>query len=177
MDNLGLEKGKVELIAYQENYEDIFKEEKKNLEKIFKERYVIIEHIGSTAIKNIYSKPIIDIVIITNNLEDFKEFAKKNLDSKYTFKEETEVGDFLIRKEEDGKVKAFIHVYPSGSEDAKNCLIFRDYLNNNPKCAREYEKLKIELFKKCKDDRKSYTKGKNDYIKSIIKKAKDEEYR
>ncbi len=36
MDNLGLKRGKLEFIPYDNNYERIYNEEKKNLEKNFK---------------------------------------------------------------------------------------------------------------------------------------------
>ena len=86
-------------------------------------------------------------------------------------------GDFLIRKEEDGKVKAFIHVYPEDNEEAINCIIFRDDLNAHIEDAKKYENLKLELYNKYKSNRPKYTEGKNEYIKAIINKAKNEEYR
>lgn len=178
MDNLGLKKGDLELIDYNENYSIIFEKEKKALENIFNGKYIKIEHIGSTAIKNIKSKPIIDILVTCKDLKEFIEFTKKYVESsQYTTKEETKSGDFLIRKEEDGKVKAFIHVYPEDNEEAINCIIFRDYLNAHIEEAKKYENLKLELYNKYKSNRPKYTEGKNEYIKAIINKAKNEEYR
>ena len=49
--------------------------------------------------------------------------------------------------------------------------MFRDYLNKHENEKKNYEKLKIELFNKYKDDRKKYTSGKDKYIKEIIEKA------
>ena len=100
VDNLGLKKGDLELIDYNENYSIIFEKEKKALENIFNGKYIKIEHIGSTAIKNIKSKPIIDILVTCKDLKEFIEFTKKYVESsQYTTKEETKSGDFLIRKE------------------------------------------------------------------------------
>ncbi len=174
MDNIGLVKGKVELYPYDSNYEKIYLLEKSNLERLMAGQYIRIEHVGSTAIKNIKSKPIIDIMVTCNNIEDFKTFAREHIKSDiYTLKEENNnPGDFLIRKEEDGKVKAFIHVTEENSEFANNYILFRDYLNNNIKEAKKYEDLKVELFEKYKDNRKKYTEGKNEYINKIIQKAK-----
>lgn len=176
MDNLGLKKGIVELLDYDNDYTRIYLEEKKNLEKLLKGKYIRIEHVGSTAIKNIKSKPIIDILVTCENLEEFQKFVKENVESEtYTVKEMSErAEDFLIRKEEDGKVKAFIHVVPEDSKVAKDYILFRDYLNNYSEEAKKYEELKVELLKKYKDDRPKYTEGKDEYIKSIIKKAEQE---
>lgn len=175
MDNVGLKRGSLELLDYNEKYAAIFLEEKKELEELLKGYYISIEHVGSTAIKNIKSKPIIDILVTTKDLKGFIEYVKNTLDpSVFSFKEENKAGDFLIRKEEDGKVKAFIHVYPDGHEGAKECIIFRDYMNKYPKEARRYETLKKNLYFKYKDDRPSYTAGKKIFIEEAIKKAKKE---
>ena len=89
----------------------------------------------------------------------------------YTTKEESRGEEFLIRKEEDGKVKAFIHVLPITSPEINQYIVFRDYLNSNAKEAKEYEALKEKLLVKYKEDRPRYTEGKNEFIKNIIKKA------
>lgn len=174
MDNVGLKRGDLELLDYNPEYSRIFIEEKKNLEKIFNGKYIKIEHVGSTSIKNIKSKPIIDILLTCTDLDKFIKYTKKYVEGEtYTIKEQnTDEGDFLIRKEEDGKVKAFIHVLPDDSVHAKNYILFRDYLNNDIDEAKRYEKLKLDLLKKFSNDRPSYTAGKDEYIKSIIKKAK-----
>ena len=39
-------------------------------------------------------------------------------------------GDYLIRREEDGKIKAFIHVYKTGDMRGITSIMFRDYLNS-----------------------------------------------
>ena len=177
VDNLGLKKGVVELIDYDNDYTRIYLEEKENLKRILNGKYIRIEHVGSTAIKNIKSKPIIDILVTCKDLLEFQNFVKENVESEtYTLKEIQEgAQDFLIRKEEDGKVKAFIHVVLEDSAIAQEYILFRDYLNKYPEEAKKYENLKLELLKKYKDDRPKYTEGKHEYIRNIIEKAKNEE--
>ena len=53
-------------------------------------------------------------------------------------------------------------------------IIFRDYLNSHEDEKIKYEKLKIELCEKYKDDRKQYTLGKDQFIKEVINKAINE---
>jgi GrpB-like predicted nucleotidyltransferase (UPF0157 family) len=85
-------------------------------------------------------------------------------------------GDYLIRKEEDGKVKAFIHVYQTGDMNGITSIMFRDYLNSHEDERKHYEDLKMELYEKYKDDkdRHNYTYGKDEYIKGVIAKALEE---
>ena len=176
MKNVGLTRGYLELLDYREDYKEIYEEEKKELLNIYKDKIYQIEHVGSTSIKGIKSKPIIDINIQTNDLEDFKKFTESIVEGNvYTVKKEPTLGgDYLIRKEEDGKVKALIHVYQTGDMNGVTSIMFRDYLNNHEEERKRYEELKIELYKKYKDERKKYTSGKDKYIKEVINKAINE---
>ena len=176
MNNVGLKRGILEIMDYREDYAKIYEEEKENLLKIYKDKISSIEHVGSTSIKNIKSKPIVDILVQTDDLEDFIKFTESNVEGDiYTVKKEPTLGgDYLIRKEEDGKVKAFIHVYKTGDMNGITSIMFRDYMNSHEDEKKHYEELKIELYKKYKNDRKQYTLGKYKYIKKIKNKTINE---
>ena len=176
MKNAGLTKNHLELLDYMEEYAQIYEEEKNNLLRIYKGKISSIEHVGSTSIKGIKSKPIIDILIQTDDLDDFKKYTEECVENEtYTVKKEpTMGGDYLVRKEEDGKVKALIHVYQTGDMNGMASILFRDYLNLHEDERKKYEALKLELFEKYKNERRKYTYGKDEYIKGVIKKAIEE---
>ena len=44
-------------------------------------------------------------------------------------------------------------------------LYFRDYLNEHPEIAKEYEALKLEIWKRYEHDRDAYTGAKTDIIR------------
>jgi GrpB-like predicted nucleotidyltransferase (UPF0157 family) len=50
---------------------------------------------------------------------------------------------------------------------------FRDYLNFDSNIAKEYEKLKLSLWKKYEYDRDGYTNAKQDFIVKYTNIAKD----
>ena len=54
-----------------------------------------------------------------------------------------------------------------------NELYFRDYLNDNPDVAKEYETLKLSLWKKYEHNRDSYTDAKNEFVEKYTVKAKE----
>ena len=176
MENIGLKRGYLELQDYLEDYPIIYEKEKEELLKIYKDKIKYIDHVGSTSIKGIKSKPIIDIMIQTDDLDDFIKYTESFVEGDtYTVKKEPTLGgDYLIRKEEDGKVKAFIHVYQTGDKNGIASILFRDYLNNHEDERKRYEELKMELFEKYKDNRKGYTAGKDEYIKNVIALAIEE---
>ena len=51
-------------------------------------------------------------------------------------------------------------------------LYFRDYLNEHPKVAKDYESLKLELWNKYEHDRDAYTDAKTDFICKWTAKAR-----
>ena len=61
---------------YQKEWESNFLKIKKVLEEGIAINAFRIEHIGSTAVKNLDAKPIIDIDIVYSEVEFFEEIAK-----------------------------------------------------------------------------------------------------
>ena len=58
------------LVSHKDEWFDYFDEEKKILENLFSSFELIrISHIGSTAIKDIAAKPVVDILVEFKNLD------------------------------------------------------------------------------------------------------------
>ena len=176
MENVGLTRGVLEIYDYRDDYPIIYDKLKEELLDIYGNKIRYIDHVGSTSIKNIKSKPVIDIMVQTDDLDDFKKFTEECVENEtYTVKREPTLGgDYLVRREEDGRVKAFLHVYQTGDINGLTSVYFRDYLNSHEDEKKRYEELKMELYEKYKYDRPSYTHGKDKYIKSVIAKAIEE---
>ena len=74
--NLGLKKGTVELFEHEKSWEEYALELISFLKIVFDKIALDIQHIGSTSIKSIKAKPIIDIIVgvadltILDKLED-----------------------------------------------------------------------------------------------------------
>lgn len=171
---MGLKKGTVIIEEYNTNWKNQFEEEKKNLEEIFGDIAITIEHIGSTSIEGISAKPIIDIAIGVNKLDDFEKVRNEIINNKsYSIREENPEGEILVRKGTSDYTSYLIHVMECQSDRYQNTITFRDYLRKNKEDKIKYEKLKKELAIKYKDNREMYTTSKNDFIQEILKKAKD----
>ena len=164
---MGLINGKV----YLENnfilWKKMFEEEKNNLIRIFDNDFFKIEHVGSTAVDKLSSKPIVDIAIGVNNLNDINKYMDI-LKQIYTIKINEESNEILLIKENEEETFFLIHILNINSERYKNMILFRDILINNPDIKNEYEKLKILLKEKYSNDRKMYTKSKNEFIQKTI---------
>lgn len=64
-----------------------------------------------------------------------------------------------------------LHIRITGDYDE---LYFRDYLNEHEEIAKEYETLKLSLWKKFEHNRDGYTDAKTDFIKKYTDLAKSE---
>lgn len=64
-----------------------------------------------------------------------------------------------------------LHLRYCGDNDE---LYFRDYLNDNPDIAKEYEALKLSLWKKYEHNRDAYTDAKHEFVKEHTILAKEE---
>lgn len=64
-----------------------------------------------------------------------------------------------------------VHLRLVGDNDE---LYFRDYLNAHPQVAKEYETLKLRLWREFEHDRDAYTEAKTAFIKAVTAQARQE---
>lgn len=154
-------------------FEQQFSDEKEYLISLLGDYVKRISHIGSTAIKNIKTKPIVDILIEIDFVD--KDIVKEILlDNHYILMCETpDKISFNKGYTANGYADKVFHIHIKKYGDCDE-LYFRDYLNDNDKKAKEYEKLKEELYNKYKPDRNLYTSGETDFVKKITETAKAE---
>lgn len=151
-----------------------FNEEKAYLKKLLKDfKQLKIEHIGSTAIKNIYAKDIVDILLLVNTGE-FQEIIGCLNKNKYILMNKTESKASLNKGYTiNGFADKVFHIHVRCNNDLSE-LHFRNYLNEHFDVAKAYEKLKLELWKKYEHNRDEYTNAKTNFINEITLKAKKE---
>ena len=131
---LGLKRGTVELIPHQTVWEEDAAKTILLLKSILNDAAIDIQHVGSTAIKNICAKPIIDIAVGVNSFNSIKPYIGLLEENGIIFrKEDVErqllfvIGDF----EKDIRTH-HIHFVEWDSAEWNNYINFRDYLNAFP---------------------------------------------
>ena len=77
---LGLPKGEVFLTLWTEEWEKEFLLEKEKIQKKISNYIVDVHHIGSTAVKYLSAKPIIDIAVEINKFSD-GDYCSSHLES------------------------------------------------------------------------------------------------
>lgn len=172
--SLGLKRGTVELLDHDKNWETIAQNTMIILKKILKEEIIAIEHIGSTAISTIKAKPIIDLVVGVNDLSKIIQFNEQLEQANILYRgpeHENQLLYVMTDFENDTRTH-HIHVVKYQSIEWENYLYFRDTLNQNKDIALEYQQLKENLSKQYRNDRISYTLGKQAFIDQILKTKK-----
>jgi len=132
-----------------------------------------ISHIGSTAIKTIWAKPVIDILIEIPLENDIGKVKALIIQNGYICMAENKHNiSFNKGYTEKGFAEKVFHLHLRywGDNDE---LYFRDYMNDNPIMAKEYEKLKLSLWKLYEHNRDGYTNAKHDFIYKYTKTAKE----
>ena len=166
---LGLKRGSVKLMQHQEEWRVIAQETIRILFDILGHSAVDIQHIGSTAIKNIEAKPIIDIAVGVRRFEDIEPYITVLEENGIIFRGDDNDGQlFLIGDFENDTRTHHIHVVIHNSRAWNDYIKFRDYLNTHPEKAKEYEKLKNNLAQLHPNDRVAYTDSKFRFINDIL---------
>ena len=172
---LGLQRGIVQLVDHDETWSSVASETIEKLKTVLGPIMVSAEHVGSTSIKWIKAKPIIDLAV---GVSDFKPV--------YTMVEKMHEEGFIHKSENDNEWQVFfscgkpaenivthhVHVVIFGGNEWQNFLLFRDYMNKNREAALLYQRTKEELMAKFPFDRPSYTDGKAEFILSILDAAR-----
>ena len=163
------------LTKHDERWATWYAEEQLTLKKYLSAEWVKrISHIGSTAVKGIWAKPIIDIlveVIPESDLQQVKPVLEKA--GYLCMSDSSERLSFNKGYTENGFAERVFHLHLRRAGDNDE-LYFRDYLNAHPDVAKEYEKLKLSLWKQYEHDRDGYTERKTAFVRKYTRMAKVE---
>lgn len=133
-----------------------------------------VSHIGSTAVGTIWTKPIIDMLVELPDDVSLKAVAHG-----------IEPLDYIIMSQSDGRIdlnkgytprgfaERVFHLHLRHTGDCDE-IYFRDFLIGHPAVAREYEALKLRLWREFEHDRDAYTEAKGDFVRRYTDVAKRE---
>lgn len=169
----GLKRGIVKLELHQTEWEENARKTIELLHNIFGATAVDIQHIGSTAIKHIHAKPIIDIAVGVKKLDEIAPYIAVLNENGIIFRGEDVknqllfvIGDFSL----DTRTH-HIHIVKYKDKAWDNYINFRDYLNAFEIKAQEYDLLKLDLSAKHPNDRNTYTSRKQELIDKLLIEA------
>lgn len=142
-----------------------------------------IEHVGSTSVPELDSKPIIDIDIIYKSESDFEKITSGLIKIGYYHNGNQGIEKREVFKRNGKKVNEILntithHLYVclSDSKSLERHILSRDFLRKNDWARLEYQELKYELAVKANQNKKLYAELKelnvNEFIDKIIEMQK-----
>lgn len=158
-------------------YKDWYEIEKQELLNCIDRKNIMrINHIGSSAVEGLISKPTVDILLEIDNETDIEQLTSILTQNGWGLMA-SQKNPYLQLSFNKGYTKEgfaekvyhlHIRYYDNWSE-----LYFKDYLIEHKEVADEYGKLKLGLLEKYEHNRDGYTNAKSDFISKYTKKAKE----
>ena len=160
------------VLPYDEQWKQDFLKIKDELTNALGQLIIGIEHVGSTSVKGLSAKPIIDIDVIIKDYTVLEDVISAL--GEIGYRHEGNLG--IIGREAfkyDGKEhlrKHHLYVCPEDSPELKRHIAFRDYLRTHSDAVREYSCIKEEGAKRYPNDIDRYIEHKSPFIERIYAK-------
>ena len=166
-------KRKYSISEYDPNWINQFNVIKNFLITVFGNKAIQIEHVGSTSIPGMKAKPLIDILVIVEKIEDFIDEKNKMISAGYEWGENYIAPNTLIffKLGSDGEKLENIHVCEKNTPKARQFLVMRNFFRNHPEKAKEYSALKENNSKMYPGDYPAYRAAKAPFLEKMEQEA------
>ena len=164
----------VVLWPYDPRWPDWYRREAALLSSVLGASLREMHHVGSTAVPGLVSKPVIDILVVVDRIEDFEPLRNALAAAGFEWKGENGIAGrryFTKVSPESPMELVHVHAYAGGHPDVRAQLLFRDYLRAHPEVAERYAELKESARQRFANDRIGYTDAKAPFIRAILRAA------
>jgi GrpB-like predicted nucleotidyltransferase (UPF0157 family) len=170
----------IEVLPHDTAWDAAFVQESRALERIFAGTLIAIHHIGSTSVRDLAAKPIVDILVVLHETDTIARFSSAMEALGYRIRGEcldAEIpgtpGRFYFSKNRGERRTHQVHVCAVGHSEIADKLAFRDYLRAHPRRAAEYGALKQRLALRHRHDSFGYMRGKDDFVRTVLREARE----
>jgi GrpB-like predicted nucleotidyltransferase (UPF0157 family) len=172
-ETLGLEYGRVRLVDHDEVWVNAFERESDRLHATLGTLALAVEHVGSTAVPGLISKPILDIAVGLGAVADHEVLIVRLELLGYSFRGDAGDGGGLVFVLEDRPAHrvAHVHAVRFGGDQWRRYLMVRDQLRTDQAARTAYAQLKRRLADRFADDRRFYTAAKSPFIAWLVSGA------
>jgi GrpB-like predicted nucleotidyltransferase (UPF0157 family) len=160
----------IELHRPDADWPAAFARERALLEPAFAAPRPAIEHMGSTSVPGLPAKPIIDIIVLVEHLDQGRAAIPALEALGYSFWADNPDKSklYLVKGLPPAPRRTHhLHIYADPSEVRRH-LLFRDHLRSSAAAREAYLALKHDLASRFRDDREAYTEGKAAFIDAIV---------
>jgi len=161
----------IAVVNYNSNWVTAFENEKMLLTKALSNNVVMIEHVGSTAVKGLSAKPVIDILIEVTSIIDLAISSNKIRALGYIVKGENGIPGRRYFQKGGNQRSHHVHAFQTGDLNLIRHRAFKDYLITHPTIANEYSEIKKSAMLNSNNDINTYMELKNKFIQKYEKLA------
>jgi GrpB-like predicted nucleotidyltransferase (UPF0157 family) len=163
----------IQLVPYDPSWPSQFSKLEIRVRQALGDKVLILEHVGSTSVKGLSAKPIIDMVLVVSDSADEESYIPQLEDQGFVLRicEPEWFEHRLLKGFED---KANLHVFSEGCEEVDRMLAFRDWLRSNCADRELYEKTKRELAARTWKYTQHYADAKSKVVQEILSRAMDD---
>jgi GrpB-like predicted nucleotidyltransferase (UPF0157 family) len=160
----------VALHEYDPDWKDAFERHAKRIRTALRHVARRIEHVGSTSVPGLVSKPIIDIDLWVDDSDREEDYLPALVKAGYVLvlREPWWNGHrMLVPKDDGAQDRVNLHVFPSAAPEAARHILFRDWLRIHGDDRDLYATMKRRIAADTASDPGRYNLAKNDVIDEI----------
>jgi GrpB-like predicted nucleotidyltransferase (UPF0157 family) len=158
------------LAEYDPAWPALFEREVARIRSILGDRFLLIEHVGSTSVPGLAAKPVIDMVLVVADSSDEPSYVPDMEAAGYVLRiREPDWFEHRVFKGPDTNVN--LHVFSQGCEEVDRMLRFRDWLRTHDEDRALYERTKRELAAKRWRYVQNYADAKTAVVREIMARA------
>ncbi|MDR1267581.1 MAG: GrpB family protein [Holosporales bacterium] len=161
------------IVAYDAEWPRFFHEEAERIKAFMGETVADLHHIGSTSVPGLSAKPIVDMLLVTRDLEEARQhLTSSELGYRYKGEYNLPLRDLYGKS---GPCETYLHVHQVGNPEIALNVLFRDFLRDHRDAREHYERAKLAASQssgagdKVEAGITQYNLRKNDSIVSILR--------
>jgi GrpB-like predicted nucleotidyltransferase (UPF0157 family) len=176
LKKLGLKRNEVRLQEFTIDWIEEFERTKEEILQVIEIQEECIQHIGSTSIEGMKAKPIIDILVGVENIDNLSQEWVIQLKEIGFYQLQVEMeNEIILAKftDESFEMKThYIHLTTFERKQWKEYIIFKEQLQSNPNLREEYIRIKEKYTSQHASGIKEYTAFKEEFVKRVIEECR-----
>ena len=161
----------IAVVPYVEKWPEMFNSESFLIKMLLGDVAKNIHHIGSTSVPGLSAKPVIDILLEVNDINELDIFIPAMVNAGYIARGENGIAGRRYFIKGGDQRSHQVHAFSVGDIQILRHLAFRDYLRKNRNIAMAYAEMKRAAVLLYKNDAQRYSAFKTNFIEHHLQLA------
>jgi GrpB-like predicted nucleotidyltransferase (UPF0157 family) len=162
----------IDLAEYDPEWPRLYEREAARIRAALGPRALRVEHVGSTSVRGLAAKPLIDVVLVVTDTRDEDAYVPPLEEAGYVLRiREPDWFEHRLFKGPDTNVN--VHTFSEGCEEVDRMVGFRDWLRAHDDDRDLYLAAKLDLARREWKYVQNYADAKSDVVREILARALD----